>query len=116
MKLKSMKISAKERKADQEKWSKPISPDGGEYPYGLRLTLDDKTLKKLGIDELPEVGEYITLEAECCVVSTSQNKNTGRDERRLELQIEKLGCEEDDDEDESAEDAVSKAVDKARDY
>ena len=113
MKLASMKL----KRQDKEKMPAAIGPmDAGEqYPYGLRIRLENEQLDKLGFDELPKVGEYITLEAECCVISTSQNdRNGGEPRKTLELQIEKLVCEEDDDEDESAEDAVDRGVKKAR--
>ncbi|HZF28702.1 MAG TPA: hypothetical protein VE907_06275 [Gammaproteobacteria bacterium] len=114
MKLTSMKV----KKRDKEKTLGMMSPsavgDGDQYPYGLRIRLENEQLDKLGFKDMPKVGDYLTIEAECCVISTSQNTNQGGDERRnLELQIEKIGCEEDDDGDDVA--AVSKGVKKADD-
>jgi hypothetical protein len=114
MKLTSMKL----KKRDPEKMPGAIAmspPESGDqYPYGLRIRLENEQLDKLGFDELPKVGEYVTITAECCVSSASQNERKGGEPyRTVELQIEKLGCEEDDDEDDVA--AVSRGVKDADD-
>lgn len=114
MKLTSMKV----KKQDAEKMPAAIGPmDSGEqYPYGLRIRLENEQLDKLGIKELPAVGEYVSIEAECCVISTAQNdRNGGEPRRTLELQIEKIGCDEEPDDDEDDVAAVSRGVKKARD-
>lgn len=117
MKLTSMKL----KKRDPEKMNAAmpgVGPGGDQYPYGLRIRLENEQLDKLGLDEMPAVGEYITITAECCVSSASQNERKGGEPNRtLELQIEKLGCEEDEepDDDEDDVDAVSRGVKKAND-
>jgi hypothetical protein len=68
----------------------PIEQD--EYPYGLRIRLDNDTLKKLGITELPAIDSEHKLVALACVVGLSVNESAGDGEpyRSIELQIEQL--------------------------
>lgn len=80
------------------------------YPWGLSLSLDDDTLKKLGLEgEMPSVGEMIHLCAMAKVTSVSENetedtKTGGKTTcRRVELQITHLATENEDDENEEAE-------------
>lgn len=59
-----------------------------EYPYGLRISLDDESIAKLGISKLPEVGLEMYLGATVKVVEVSENELHGENkERRVELQI-----------------------------
>lgn len=72
-----------------------------EYPYGLRLTLDNDTLAKLGMSELPAIDSEFKLMALCCVVSVHQSERSdGEPHRSVELQIEQMAlapaAEEDD--------------------
>jgi len=61
-----------------------------DYPYGLRLSLDDAALDKLGMD-LPDVGDVVDVVAKARVeeVSARSHRHDGRSEqhRRAELQI-----------------------------
>lgn len=88
----------KKKRALREALSVPESTEAYEkFPWGLRVTLTDEELKKLGID-LKEmtVDEKITFKAETKVVEITQNQRStdvlgpAYDEggnRRLELQI-----------------------------
>jgi hypothetical protein len=88
----------------QTKNSTLVAPDmQDEYPYGLRIRLDNDTLKKLGITELPAIDSEHKLVALVCVVGMSVNESTGEGEpyRSVELQIEQMvlsPAEEEDDE------------------
>ena len=66
--------------------------DRPEYPYGLRISLDDESLTKLGMSELPNVDAEFTLEALTCVIGVSRNytQDPGTQHRLLELQIKTL--------------------------
>lgn len=67
----------------------PMSQD--EYPWGLRLSLDNETLTKLGMTELPAIDSEFKLVALCCVVSVSQSERAdGEPQRDVGLQIEQL--------------------------
>lgn len=83
MEMKSMKCEPKEGSPVQA-----MSPNEGPmYPYGLCLYLDEDTLKKLGLTELPKLGEKIAIMAKAEVKMVSESKNVYGVERRLELQI-----------------------------
>ncbi|KAG2171874.1 hypothetical protein INT44_002519 [Umbelopsis vinacea] len=66
-------------------------PDSAEdqpaYPYGLSICLDDETLAKLGITELPKVGTVMQLTALVEVCSVSQYENQDGADNSLSLQI-----------------------------
>jgi hypothetical protein len=80
--------------------------EGPEYPYGLRITLTDAELEKLGLDADCDVGDVIYLAAFATVASVSQNKRAdGTACCRIELQIEKLAVENEMTEVEDDEDA-----------
>jgi hypothetical protein len=65
--------------------------DTPKYPYGLRLSLDNEELKKLGIKELPKAGEKMIIYAAVDVASSSsQDRMDGGKSLRMELQITDL--------------------------
>lgn len=65
--------------------------DAPEYPYGLRICLDNEALEKLGITELPAIDADYTLKALVCVVRISQDESQGDQQRRsVDLQIEQM--------------------------
>jgi len=62
------------------------------YPYGTSLYLDDDTLKKLGMTELPKVGTSMLAQVTVKVTGTSQRAyqdKDGKEEMRtcVDLQI-----------------------------
>lgn len=62
--------------------------DGGPaYPWGLSLYLDDETLAKLGITQLPDVGSRLTLSAIVEVTSNSQRQTQEGKTVNMDLQI-----------------------------
>lgn len=71
--------------------------DAPEYPYGLRITLNDETLKKLFMNQMPEVGSELSMEATVKVVSVSEDpENGGKENRSVGLQITELGLTKED--------------------
>jgi hypothetical protein len=90
-KLIDMKITKAERKANEPK---PCSDgDGPIYPWGLRLDLNNDTLKKLGMKDLPKVGADMIVTARACVVGVRSSERENHEDRSVELQIEKLSVE-----------------------
>ncbi len=86
-----MKMIDMKRAAEAED-STMLSPKmKDEYPWGLRISLDDETLTKLGMTELPKIDAEYKLVALACVVSISQNESAeGAPRRHVELQIEQM--------------------------
>ncbi len=86
-----MKLIDMKRQSETED-STMLSPKTqDEYPWGLRISLDDETLTKLGMAELPKIGAEYKLVALACVVSISQNESSeGKPSRHVELQIEQM--------------------------
>lgn len=70
----------------------PIACEAPDYPYGLRITLSEKELKKLELP-LPEIGDYLDLRAFARVTSVSLDQRNGEDCCRVELQIEQIAVE-----------------------
>lgn len=106
-----MAYTAKEKK-ERNSPTEAAKYDGPDYPYGLTLRLEDEHLKKLGISSLPKVGTSMAIEATCKVTSVSSNESErGSSRRCIELQIQKLGLDNDSDDD-SMESAMASAVRK----
>ena len=106
MKLVDMKLTKSEKKKDGPMCSSEYkAPD---YPYGLRLNLDDAQLEKLGIKSLPKVGSTLTITSKATVISARSNSSErGRNERSIELELRQIGVDTDGG---SAEDAVKDAL------
>lgn len=61
---------------------------GPKYPWGLCVDLNDESLAKLGITELPAAGSQMMLAASVTVNSTGQEDRLGGEkEIRMTLQI-----------------------------
>lgn len=84
MALTNMKLSPTEAKEID-----CCSPsDGGPaYPYGLSLYLNDETLTKLGMADLPDVGSKLQLTAIVEVTSNSQRQTQDGKTVNMDLQI-----------------------------
>lgn len=87
MKLVSMKQSPKEVKEQSE----PVKDEGPRYPYGLCLTLNEEALTKLGIKELPKVGESFTIAAKGTITMARSMETQGHNSKGVDLQITDLG-------------------------
>lgn len=104
-KLVSMKI---EKDAAEKLYGEPtVGMPEMQYPYGLKICLDEASLSKLGIQELPEVGQKMTIEALVEVVSVSKydTKQSGVD-RKVDLQITDMELGEGTDAQEDAAEAA----------
>lgn len=89
MKLKSVKL---EKAPMSDCCPYPESP---EYPYGLKLHLDEATLQKLGIKDLPAIRSTLKIEAVVMVCEASSNESLQGEYRSLSLQITDMGIEND---------------------
>lgn len=63
-----------------------------DYPYGLRLSLDEDALGKLGI-MLPAVGDSFFVVAVAKVRSVSEHESEERKTQHVDLQIEQLSLD-----------------------
>lgn len=88
-----MRRSPAEKQAD---CAMPCSPS--DYPWGLSISLDDESLKKLKADfESIEIGETYHFFMMAKVTAKSRNENEGGEPReRIELQITHMAAESED--------------------
>jgi hypothetical protein len=94
MDMKNMMLSKSEAKDMMPTEAKMDTP---KYPYGLRLELNDETMKKLGLNGLPDVGEVMMLCAKVVVERVSQNDTAEGGKRQdMSLQITEMMLEEGD--------------------
>lgn len=89
-------VSMKQTPEEATEGSVCAAPNPGEaplYPWGTRLTLNDETLKKLGI-ALPAVGASFVMTARVEVISARADKvQSGEAEIGADLQITDMGLE-----------------------
>lgn len=62
------------------------SDDKPEYPYGLRIDLNNEALQRLGFDTLPAVGTVVEITARAVVQSVSAHDD-GEPSRDVGMQI-----------------------------
>ncbi len=92
-----MKIVNLRIKPKKEKKESPVSvakgvDDHEEYPWGLRLNFDDRTVSKLGLKPKDmKVGSTVKLEAKAFVCGARAQPN-GKD-KSIELQLVELGVD-----------------------
>lgn len=92
-KLVDVKFTKAEAKAEAAEYT---GADGPEYPWGLEIRLEDETLTKLGITDLPDVGDEFRVVCVVRVDSVSQSQMaSGRQDRCVCLQITQMGLEAD---------------------
>ena len=90
-------IDMKQTAEEAQENSPEVGQDAPMYPYGLRISLDDGALEKLGVTTLPKVGSKIQITAMCEVCSTSEySDQAGEKEANVSLQITamELGSEQ----------------------
>jgi hypothetical protein len=80
--MKSMKL---DRETKEMKEDCCISEQ--DYPYGLTISLEEPSIKKLEIGKLPEIGEKFLLKSIVEVTSISDNVNKDERNRCIRLQI-----------------------------
>lgn len=79
---------------DEDKYDfcAPIPCAKPDYPYGLRISLSEKELKRLGLP-IPECGDMLDVRCFATVTSVSINEGSDGKSCRVELQIEKMAVE-----------------------
>lgn len=78
---------------DQMDMAVPAIAEKPRYPWGLRISLSEKELEKLGLDADCDIGDVIDLRAFAVVTSCSKNETESGSCCRIELQIQKLAVE-----------------------
>lgn len=90
MKLVDMELDD-EQKTD---FCAPIACDRPDYPYGLRVSLDQGSLDKLKKPASAfSVGDMVDMRCFGVVTSVSQDASESGERGRVEIQIQKLGME-----------------------
>lgn len=84
MKLIDMKNDPEEMKEESAPSALAEAP---AYPYGLRVTLNDDSLEKLGIMTLPAIGKRMMMTCIVEVRNTGAYKTSDGAESNMELQI-----------------------------
>lgn len=74
--MKSMKMSDSEQK---EYATGSVMSGVPLYPWGLQITLDDESLKKLGIKDLPAIDQVMEITVKAQVVSLTARKEGNDD-------------------------------------
>ena len=87
LKLRDMRLSRSEKDDVAE-----VATDTPDFPWGLRLNLDQDALEKLGI-ELPDIGDSFLVVAVATVQSVSEHKSDDHTSQDVSLQIEKLSLD-----------------------
>lgn len=105
MALTSVKNTKADKKRDR---GEAAISSHDDFPYGLSITLEDSTLKKLGITKLPQVGDDMKIAAVGSVTSVNEHQSTRRKNRSVSIQIERLDVQPT--KKPTAEDAVSDAI------
>ncbi len=85
--LTSMKRTKSEKKEGTEMACGP--GDQEDFPYGLRIHLNDEEISKLDIP-LPEVGSAMVLIANVKVISVRESADENGKDRNVELQITEM--------------------------
>jgi len=72
--------------------SEPVGIDDSKYPWGLSISLNHESIKKLGLDIKDlKAGERIRLAAEGSVTSWSMNAQaSGKVDQNMSIQLEKV--------------------------
>lgn len=92
MKLTDMRVTDAEKKAREQKLMERVPGDSGpDYPYGLSIHLDEGSLLKLKVKDLPKAGDVVHVEGTAKVRAVRQEEvDGGEKERHVELQITEL--------------------------
>ena len=94
MKTVVMKRSDSEKQAAEANYTMPrYQPGAEDYPHGLRVSLDNGSLSKLGIDQMPKPGDKYQIEGEAHVLGSKQEDTDQNSDRRVDLVLHQLGVQ-----------------------
>jgi len=96
-----MRITKEEKKKREKGYEVPMTEES--YPYGLLFSLDEMSIQKLGINDLPKVGKELMLIAKVEVTTVSNTESESGQNRRIGLQITELELNEKKNEKDTAE-------------
>jgi len=110
-----MKLTDLKRSKSEMQGENPTGAAADPYPYGTRISLGEEELGKLGMKDLPKVGQKMHVRAHAVVHSASSEERAGgKKHRRLELQIHKIALEKRGASDAgSMQEAVDNGIDEA---
>lgn len=91
--LKSMALTPEEA-GETEGQAHAALPDLPKHPYGLELSLDHSTMGKLGMEEVPKVGdEYHVIAKGRVTHAAEQEQQDGSSKRSARVQITHMAAE-----------------------
>lgn len=105
MKLIDLK-KKKKTKAEIKKENTIGYPDEDLYPWGLRLSFEKEVVDKLGGLKGLEVGDEVDLKGVAKVVEVRSNETRKGADRRVELQVVKIGLAARDDVEEAFDEVI----------
>jgi hypothetical protein len=76
----------KKKQEDRMKEMFETKPDGLEYPPGCCICLTDEVLEKLGIEDMPDMGDSVHL----CITGKVTGVSSDKMGRRIELQCTEM--------------------------
>jgi len=82
-----------EKKAESDRWNsiETASEDRPDYPYGLTLSLDYETVKKMGLSERDfDAGQPVTITAEAMITEDRIEIINGEKRHSISLQVQKM--------------------------
>lgn len=81
-------INMQMSKEEAQETVEPKVDDAPRYPWGLCITLNEETMAKLGITDLPKVGSTVMITAKAEVSGTREYATQGQEEEKsMDLQI-----------------------------
>ena len=91
MEMKSMELPKSEMK--ETAIAQPEN-SGPRYPWGLNLRLENAVIDKLGMTELPAVGDVVMIVAKAKIESVSVNENSEKEKNKsVGVQITEMAIE-----------------------
>lgn len=95
-----IKRTKADKEAEKKRWDQPYT--GDDYPYGLKLELDNETITKLGLGDM-DADETVMIMAEGFVANDTVNKRDGKTVRNVTIQISKLAIDQAEEDDDASE-------------